>query len=284
MNTNAIPHYINLTRINRPIGIYLLLWPTLQALWLAADGFPALGTLIIFLLGTALMRSAGCVINDFADRKFDGHVARTAERPLASGLVTEKEAILLFLSLTFLAFLLVLMTNWLTVQMSLIAVLLAAVYPFMKRYTYLPQVVLGAAFGWAIPMAYTATGVQLTAETWLLFSTSLIWAVVYDTQYAMVDREDDLKIGIKSTAILFGDADRLMVALLQLLTLVGWVLLGLQASLGAVWWLAILVVVALYCYQQWLIRHRERDACFQAFLNNNWVGLILFAALVIDSI
>ena len=284
MNTNALPHYIKLTRLDRPIGIYLLLWPTVTALWLAAEGFPDLKTLLIFVAGVVFMRSAGCVINDYADRKIDGHVKRTLNRPLAVGLVSEKEAITLFSSLIVLSFVLVLFTNPLTVKLSFIAAALASSYPFMKRYTYLPQVVLGAAFAWAIPMAYTALSVPLQDLTWLLFSATVIWTVVYDTLYAMVDRDDDLKIGVRSTAILFGDSDRLMVGLLQILAWLTWLVIGVKAELGVFWWLALAVAAGLFGYQQWLIRERDRDACFKAFLNNHWVGLALFVAVVLEYI
>ena len=284
MNTNALPHYIKLTRLDRPIGIYLLLWPTVTALWLAAEGFPDLKTLLIFVAGVVFMRSAGCVINDYADRKIDGHVKRTLNRPLAVGLVSEKEAITLFSSLIVLSFVLVLFTNPLTVKLSFIAAALASSYPFMKRYTYLPQVVLGATFAWAIPMAYTALSVPLQDLTWLLFSATVIWTVVYDTLYAMVDRDDDLKIGVRSTAILFGESDRLMVGLLQILAWLTWLVIGVKAELGVFWWLALAVAAGLFGYQQWLIRERDRDACFKAFLNNHWVGLALFVAVVLEYI
>ena len=282
MNTNALPHYVKLMRLDRPIGIYLLLWPTLTALWLAAEGFPQWQTLFIFILGVIVMRSAGCVVNDYADRKIDGHVKRTVSRPLASGLVSEKEALALFFGLLLAAFILVLLTNPLTVKMSVVAVLLASSYPFMKRYTYLPQVVLGAAFAWAVPMAFTALDIRLQDTTWLLFSATVLWTVVYDTLYAMVDRDDDLKIGVRSTAILFGDADRLMVGILQLFTWLTWLTLGLKAQLGLFWWLGLTVAALLFGYQQWLIRTRDRDACFKAFLNNHWVGLALFIAILFD--
>lgn len=282
MNTNAFPHYFKLTRLNRPIGIYLLLWPTLTALWLAAEGWPPLHLVVIFVLGTTLMRSAGCVINDYADRHLDGHVKRTSQRPLARGLVTEREALLLAAILALAAFGLVLFTNTTTIYMSFGGLFLAVLYPFMKRYTYLPQVFLGAAFSWAIPMAYTAVGAPLTEITWLLYTANILWTVHYDTLYAMVDRDDDLKIGIKSTAILFGDADKLMVGLLQLLTWLAWFMLGVQAELKLFWWLGLAIATGCFLYQQWLIRHRERDPCFKAFLNNHWAGMALFIGAVLD--
>lgn len=282
MNTIALSHYIKLTRLDRPVGIYLLLWPTLSALWLAAEGRPALGSILIFTLGVLVMRSAGCVINDFADRKIDGHVKRTVSRPLATGLVNEKEALSVFSALVAVAFILVLLTNMATIKMSLVALALASAYPFMKRYTYLPQVVLGAAFAWAIPMAYTAQDVPLQETTWLWFSASVLWTVVYDTLYAMVDRDDDLKIGVRSTAILFGEYDRMMIGVLQALTVLAWIFVGLQAGLGLFWWLGVLIASGLFVHQQWTIRTRERDACFRAFLNNHWVGLSLFLAIILN--
>lgn len=282
MNTLAISHYIKLTRLDRPIGIYLLLWPTLMGLWLAAEGLPSIDVLVIFTLGVVVMRSAGCVINDFADRKIDGHVKRTNTRPLAAGLVTEKEALLLFVGLLAFALILVLLTNQTTILLSFVAVGLAASYPFMKRYTYLPQVVLGAAFAWAIPMGYTALEIPLTETTWLLFSATVLWTVVYDTLYAMVDRDDDLKIGVRSTAILFGEYDKLMIGVLQGFAVMTWILVGLRAELGIFWWLGVLISIASFAHQQWMIRNRDRDACFQAFLNNHWVGLVLFVSLVLN--
>ncbi|WP_320824408.1 4-hydroxybenzoate octaprenyltransferase [Reinekea sp.] len=282
MNTSALHYYIKLTRLDRPIGIYLLLWPTLSALWLAAEGFPGLPMVLIFTLGVILMRSAGCVINDFADRNIDGRVKRTVARPLVSGLVSSRAALWLFFSLLLLSFGLVMLTNAYTVGMSVVALLLASAYPFMKRYTYLPQVALGAAFAWAIPMAYTALAVPLSDTAWLLFSATLLWTVAYDTLYAMVDRDDDLKIGVRSTAILFGDADRLMVGLIQLLTWISWLIIGFKANLGLFWWLALAVSGGFFAYQQWLIRKRDRDACFAAFLNNHWIGMVLFMGLALN--
>lgn len=281
MNKLAVEHYFKLMRLDRPIGTYLLLWPTLTALWIAAQGVPSVPVLIIFSLGVVLMRSAGCVINDYADRHIDGHVKRTTTRPLAQGIVSEKEALGLFLVLLSLAFVLVLMTNRMTVYLSFIGAALAATYPFMKRHTYLPQVVLGAAFAWAIPMGFTALEVPLNNTAWLLFTAKVLWTVAYDTQYAMVDRDDDLKIGVKSTAILFGEADKLMVGLLQGLAWLTWLIIGVNESLGLFWWLALATAAGLFLYQQWLIRHRDRDACFKAFLNNHWVGLVLLVGALL---
>lgn len=277
--------YALLLRLNRPIGTLLLLWPTYWALWLAADGVPALGNLVVFTLGVFLMRAAGCAINDFADRKVDGHVKRTRDRPLASGRVAPAEAVLLFLILALVAFMLVvLFTNTLTLYLSFGGLVLAFIYPFMKRYTHLPQLFLGAAFSWAIPMAWAAEAGEISRLVWLLFTANLVWTVAYDTLYAMVDRDDDVRIGIKSTAVLFGDADRAIIALLQALVILILVLVGVQAGLGAFYYLGLVAMAALFVYQQHLARYREREGCFKAFLNNNWAGLAVFAGLFIDTL
>jgi 4-hydroxybenzoate polyprenyltransferase len=277
-----LAHFMQLMRVDKPIGILLLLWPTLWALWLAAKGAPAAHNLLIFGLGVVVMRSAGCVINDFADRKIDGRVARTQGRPLATGVITSREALILFIALCLIAFGLVLMTNPLTIQLSLGGLLLAVSYPFMKRHTHLPQVVLGAAFAWGIPMAYTAQTGALDKNIWLIYLAVVLWTVVYDTFYAMVDRDDDLKIGVKSTAILFGEQDRVITGALQILTLYALYLVGQAFALGWVFYLSLGVVAGLFGYQQWLIRFRERAACFKAFLNNNWVGAAVFAGIAVD--
>ena len=276
--------YWQLMRMHKPIGALLLLWPTLWSLWLAADGVPRWDVLVIFVLGVFVMRSAGCVINDFADRKVDGHVKRTRERPLVSGQVSSGEAIALFVGLCLLAFGLVLLTNPLTIQLSVGGVLLAFCYPFMKRYTHLPQVVLGAAFAWAIPMAFAAQSGVLGVEVWLLYTAVVLWTVVYDTFYAMVDRDDDLRIGVKSTAILFGEQDRLMTGVLQALTLYALVMVGSRFELGTFYYISLGVAAALFAYQQYLIRFRQREACFKAFMNNNWVGLAIFIGVVVDKL
>lgn len=275
------PHYLRLMRVDRPIGTLLLLWPTLWALWIAAEGVPTLTLLIIFTLGVFLTRSAGCVINDFADRKIDGHVKRTLDRPLATGAVSAREALLLFALLMLLAFGLVLFTNTLTLYLSLGGLALAFTYPFMKRYTHLPQVVLGAAFGWAIPMAFTASGETLPLVAWLLYLAKLLWTVAYDTQYAMVDRDDDLKIGVKSTAILFGQQDRRIIALLQLATLILLAVTGLLLQMSYWYYLGLLTAAGTFAWQQYLIRHRERDACFRAFLNNHLGELAVLVGIVL---
>ncbi len=274
--------YLQLIRFDRPIGTLLLLWPTLWALWLAAGGVPEVALLLIFSLGCLLMRSAGCIVNDYADRNVDGAVARTLNRPLVTGTLTTREALLFFGLLLLAAFALVLMTNILTVGLSFVAVLLASAYPFMKRYTHLPQIVLGAAFSWSIPMAFAATTGELPRSLWLLYLANLLWTVMYDTVYAMVDREDDLKVGIKSTAILFGELDKVAIGLLQLLTLVSLVLTGLAFQLGSPYFASLLVVLSLFVWQQWAIRERDPARCFQAFLHNNYVGMAVFAGIVLN--
>ncbi|MCR6650332.1 MAG: 4-hydroxybenzoate octaprenyltransferase [Cellvibrionaceae bacterium] len=277
---STLGSYLQLTRLNRPIGIYLVLWPTLWSLWLAAKGAPDIKNLIIFILGCILMRSAGCVINDYADRDFDGRVRRTRDRPLATGAVSSLEAISLFTGLSFLAFLLVLFTNSLTIKLSFAGLVLAVCYPFMKRYTHLPQIVLGAAFAWSIPMAFAAQAGELPQASWLVYTAVLLWTVCYDTFYAMVDREDDLRVGVKSTAVLFGDMDRVMTGALQVLTLVTLVMVGKRFELNWFYYLSLAVAAGLFGYQQYLIRNRERNACFAAFLNNNWVGMVIFIGIV----
>jgi len=274
--------YAYLMRLHKPIGIYLLLWPTLWALWVASEGRPDLLVLFVFVSGVVLMRSAGCVINDYADRNFDPHVLRTKDRPIAAGHVSPKEALLLFCVLCIVAFGLVLLMNSLTIWLSLAGVLLAATYPFMKRYTHLPQVHLGAAFGWAVPMAFAAQTGEVPKVAWLLFVATVLWATAYDTMYGMVDREDDLKIGVKSTAILFGDSDRIIIAIIQFLALAALLLVGYTAALGAYYYFGLLLASSLALYQQYLIRDREPKACFQAFLNNNWFGAAVFAGVVLD--
>lgn len=285
MNTTEIrerlTQYTSLMRLNKPIGIYLLLWPTLWALWIAGEGKPDLLVVGVFVLGVVLMRSAGCVINDYADRNIDPHVARTRNRPIASGKVTPREALILFGVLCALAFLLVLTMNALTIYLSFGAVALAALYPFMKRYTHLPQVVLGAAFGWAVPMAFAAQTGEVPRVAWLLFVATVLWTTAYDTMYGMVDREDDLKIGVKSTAILFGDSDRLVIAALQLLALGALALAGQVAMLGGYFNFGLALAAGLALYQQYLIRERQPDACFNAFLNNHWFGAAVFSGVVL---
>ncbi len=274
--------YGQLARLDRPIGNFLLLWPVLWALWVAADGVPDPDLLVIFVLGVWVMRAAGCVINDFADRHIDGYVRRTRQRPFAIGRVSEREALGVFVALCLLAFGLVLLTNLLTILLSFVAVVLAATYPFTKRYTHLPQVHLGLAFGWSIPMAFAAQTGAIPLEAWLLLAANVLWATVYDTMYAMVDRDDDLQIGVKSTAILFGGLDRVIVAVLQALMLGVMVQVGLYLEAGAAYYLGLVAAAGLFAYQQYLIRHRERHACFRAFLNNAWLGGAVFAGLAAD--
>jgi 4-hydroxybenzoate polyprenyltransferase len=270
-----------LTRMDRPIGALLLLWPTWWALWLAAGDFPPWKPLIIFTLGVFAMRAAGCAINDYADRNLDPQVARTAGRPIAAGRITPREALIVFASLLVFAFLLVLMTNALTIKLSFIGAALAALYPFTKRYTDLPQVVLGAAFGWSIPMAFAAVQNTVPPVGWLLFIANILWSVIYDTEYAMVDREDDLKAGARSTAILFGDADLLIIGVLMGTLTVALVMIGTRAHLGWPYWLGVAAAAGLFGWQQWLIRNRERDACLAAFRHNNWVGLTLWIGIAL---
>ncbi|MDO6708497.1 4-hydroxybenzoate octaprenyltransferase [Photobacterium sp. 1_MG-2023] len=271
--------YCQLARLDRPIGSLLLMWPTLWALFLAADGIPDWPVLLVFILGVFCMRAAGCVINDYADRHVDGYVKRTAQRPMPAGLISEREALGFFTLLVLVSFGLVLTMNALTIQLSVIGLLLAAAYPFMKRYTHLPQLVLGMAFGWAIPMAYAAQSGELPPVAWMLFVANILWTIAYDTQYAMVDRDDDLKVGIKSTAILFGRHDKRIIGALQLGTLGLLILVGIQLSLTPVYYWSLLGAAALFVYQQHLIRGREREPCFKAFLNNNYVGMVVWLGM-----
>ncbi|MDV5227146.1 4-hydroxybenzoate octaprenyltransferase [Providencia rettgeri] len=274
--------YSRLMRIDRPIGSLLLLWPTYWALWIAAQSIPSLHILIVFTAGVFLMRAAGCVINDFADRHFDGHVERTKHRPLPSGDVTEKEAKILFAALVGLSFLLVLTLNAMTIWLSIAGLALAWIYPFVKRVSNLPQVVLGAAFGWSIPMGFSAVSESLPFVCWLLFLVNILWSVIYDTQYAMVDRDDDLKIGVKSTAILFGQYDKLIIGVLQVVMLGLLVAIGLLAQLGITYYVCLLLAALLFVYQQKLMVNRERAPCFKAFMNNNYVGFILFIGILVS--
>ncbi|RKZ57373.1 MAG: 4-hydroxybenzoate octaprenyltransferase [Candidatus Parabeggiatoa sp. nov. 2] len=271
--------YALLMRLHRPIGIFLLLWPTLWGLWIAGEGYPNILVTIIFVLGVILMRSAGCVINDYADRHIDPHVRRTRERPLAAGRVSERETLTLFIVLCLLAFGLVLFMNTLTIMLSVVAALLAATYPFTKRYTHWPQVYLGVAFGWSIPMAFAAQTGTVPILVWWLFATNVLWTVAYDTLYAMVDRKDDLVIGVKSTAIIFGEADTAIVAGLHLTVLLLLLWIGQQIQLGSLYHLGLSVAAGLAIYQQWLIKYRKPERCFQAFLNNHWFGAAIFAGI-----
>ena len=279
-----LPAFAELTRTNKPIGIYLLLWPTISALWIAEEGFPRFSLLFIFVLGTALMRSAGCCINDFADHKIDEKVARTQRRPLAVGSLTRKDAILCFVVLSLISFSLVLMTNERTIILSFAALALVAVYPFMKRFTHLPQLVLGIAFSWGILMAFSAATGDVPQAAYLLFVANCLWTVAYDTQYSMVDREFDIEIGVKSTAILFGDADKVIIGSLQVMFILAMILAGRQFELGAFYYLSLVIASGLLAYQQYLIKDRLPGPCFESFLNNNWVGTVIFIGVLLSFI
>lgn len=279
MHSSKLNAYFRLMRADKPIGVYLLLWPTVWALLIAANGIPSLHIIVVFMLGVFVMRSAGCVINDYADRKVDGAVQRTANRPIVSGEVTEREAIGLFLVLIAIAFGLVLTLNWQTIVLSGGALVLASIYPFMKRYTHLPQFVLGAAFSWAVPMAFMAVTENVPNWSWLLFLANLLWTTAYDTQYAMVDRDDDLNIGVKSTAILFGKRDKLIIGLLQFIALGLLSYLANLLVLSWVFYVALLTAAGLFIYQQWLIKDRVKVNCFKAFLNNHYAGMFIAIGL-----
>lgn len=269
-------------RFDRPIGILILLWPALWALWVAGDGKPDLRVLTVVCLGVVLMRAAGCVINDYADRDFDPHVERTRQRPIAAGKVKPKEALMVFVVLCLCAFGLVLLLNIYTIMLSFVAAFLAASYPFMKRYTQLPQAYLGIAFGWAVPMSFSAQTGSIPAVAWVMYLAVVLWALVYDTMYAMVDKDDDLKIGVKSTAILFGNYDRHIMAVLQMIIIGLLIAVGNMQQLSWPYYGGILVASGLSIYQQYLIFHREKALCFKAFLNNNWFGMAVFAGLAMD--
>lgn len=274
-------NYTELTRLNKPIGIWLLLWPTLWALWLAGEGHPDPGIFTVFVVGVIVMRSAGCVLNDFADRNIDPYVERTRARPIASGAVAPAEALTLFVALSLIAVGLAAMLNRPAQVLAVIAAGLTVVYPFIKRFVSIPQFVLGAAFGWAVPMAFAAQTGEAMQLGWLVFGTALVWAVIYDTFYAMVDRADDLKVGVKSTAILFGDADLFVIGGLQLLMLTALVFVGDMAELGF-WYYASVAVAAIFMvYHQWLARDRKPAGCFAAFLNNHYIGMSVFIGIVL---
>ena len=274
--------YWKLMRADRPIGWLLLLWPTWWGLWIAAEGVPPLWILFVFSAGVWLTRGAGCVINDYADRWLDPHVKRTRERPLATGEVRGREALALFAVLMLVAFGLVLTLNRLTILMSFVGVVLAATYPYLKRYTHLPQVYLGMAFGWGIPMAFAAVQGEVPPIAWVLYATNILWSTAYDTWYAMVDRDDDLRVGSKSTAILFGDMDLVIQGVLYALVFLGLGLVGRQAGLGAIYWASLGVALLLVLRQFWICRHREREPCFRAFLDNHWVGMVVFIGIAAD--
>lgn len=279
-----IKPYLLLMRMDRPIGTLLLMWPTWWALWVASKGHPELKHWAIFTAGVILMRAAGCVINDIADRKIDGHVNRTKNRPLATGSVSLENAWRLFIALIFAAALLLLALQTLTIYLALAAAFFAVTYPFMKRHTYLPQVYLGIAFSFSIPMAYAEITGTVPKEAWLLFVANILWTTAYDTIYAMVDRKDDLKIGVKSTAILFGDLDRIMIGIIQLLTIFALYLFGQQAELTAPYYLALIITIWLFVFQQLKIMLRQEDQCFAAFIHNNWVGMVIFLGIFAHSL
>ena len=279
---DRLKQYWLLSRFDKPIGILILLWPALWALWVASDGRPDLGVFTVICLGVVLMRAAGCVINDYADREFDPHVARTKQRPIAAGKVKPKEALWIFVVLCLCAFGLVLTLNIFTILLSFIAAFLAASYPFMKRYTQLPQAYLGIAFGWAIPMSFSAQTNYIPLVAWVMYLAVVLWALVYDTMYAMVDKEDDLKIGVKSTAILFGSYDRYIMAFLQLIIIGLLIIVGQMKHLSWPYYGGMLVATGLFVYQQKLIYYRDKAQCFKAFLNNNWFGMVVFIGLLVD--
>jgi 4-hydroxybenzoate polyprenyltransferase len=286
--TNELPgilatleDYIQLMRLNRPIGIWLLLWPTLWAVWIAGRGKPDPRLFVIFVAGTVIMRSAGCAINDYADRSFDPHVARTRERPLAAGRITTVEALILFAALSLAALLLALQLNKFTLLWALGGAFLAVTYPFVKRFLSVPQLYLGLAFGAGIPMAFAAELDHIPRVTWLFVVANMLWVTVYDTIYAMVDRDDDLKIGVRSTAILFGDSDRHIIAVLQAMTLASLYLAGRMLHMSGWYFAGLTAAAVFFVYQLWLIRNRDRDACFQAFLNNNYVGISVFIGILL---
>ena len=275
-------NYGKLMRVDKPIGVYLLLWPTLWALWLSSGGHPDQGLFVIFILGVFVMRSAGCVLNDWVDRKIDPYVERTRTRPIASGAVTPTEALVLFAALGLIAIGLASMLNEMARMLAIVGAVLTIGYPFVKRFVSIPQFILGAAFGWAVPMAFAAQTGELPQLAWLVFGTALIWAVVYDTFYAMCDREDDLKLGVKSTAILFGEVDLFVIAGLQLVMLLALILVGLRAELGLWYYLSVVAAAGLMAYHQWLARDRQPAGCFAAFLHNHFIGAVVFAGILLD--
>ena len=278
---SQLRNYAKLMRIDKPIGVWLLLWPTLWALWLAGEGAPDQGLFVIFVLGVFVMRSAGCVLNDFADRKIDPYVQRTRSRPLATGAVAPLEALTLFAALGLVAIGLASMLNEQAQMLAIVGAVLTIVYPFIKRYMSIPQFVLGAAFGWAVPMAFAAQTGGTPELAWLLFGIAVVWAVIYDTFYAMVDREDDMKIGVKSTAVLFGEVDLFVIAGLQLLMLLGLVFVGFRAELGLWYYLSVAVAAGMMAWHQWLARDRQPAGCFKAFLKNHLIGMVIFIGIVL---
>ena len=278
---SQLRNYGKLMRIDKPIGIWLLLWPTLWALWLAGEGTPDQGLFVVFLLGVFIMRSAGCVLNDYVDRKIDPYVERTRTRPIASGRVAPTEALVLFVTLSLVAVGLATMLNRPAQLLAIVAGVLTIAYPFVKRFVSVPQFILGVAFGWAVPMAFAAETGEIPELAWLVFGTAVIWAVIYDTFYAMIDREDDLKIGVKSTAILFGEVDLFVIAGLQLLMFLALVLIGDRANLGLWYYLSVLIAGLMMAYHLWLARDRRPSRCFAAFLHNHYIGMTVFIGIVL---
>ena len=274
--------YARLMRLDKPVGIYLLLWPTLWALFLAADGWPKLDLLLIFTLGVVLMRSAGCVINDYADRNIDKFIERTQYRPITSGEISATNALKIFFGLISFAFGLVLLTNLLTMQLAVVAALLAILYPFTKRWTHLPQFVLGTAFAMSVPMAFAATNNFIPASAWWIFAATIIWTVIYDTMYAMSDREEDIKIGVKSTAILFATYDRLILGLLQIALILVFFKISEIFKMSIFFDISILLASTLMVYHQFLIKNREKTVCFKAFLHNNYIGMVIFIGIALS--
>lgn len=281
-HTYSIKPYLELMRLHRPIGTLLLLWPTLIALWLSSEGDPSYNIVLVFTLGVIIMRAAGCVVNDYADRNIDPHVKRTKNRPLARKAIATKNAVILLVGLLTAAFVLVLQLNSYAIGLSLVALTLAIIYPFAKRFTSYPQFILGMAFSWSIPMVYAQTHGVLSAETWVLYCSIMFWVIAYDTQYAMVDKADDLKIGVRSTAITFGDYDKIIIFALQVLSLTGLTMIGLYKHLSFNYFLGLTMALGLASYQQWLIKDRLPENCFSAFLNNNYFGLVIFIGLLLS--
>ncbi len=278
----TLADYARMMRLDRPVGTLLLLWPTLWALWIASAGKPQTQILVVFVLGVVLMRAAGCVINDYADREFDPHVKRTKDRPLAAGRIAPEEALLLFAVLSVMALILALQLNRLTLLLATAGAFLAVTYPFIKRFLSVPQLYLGLSFGWGIPMAFAAQQEAIPRVAWLLFIANLLWVTAYDTIYAMVDRDDDLKIGLRSTAIMFGESDRHIIAVLQAMAVLSLALVGRMMHFGGWYRAGLLLGVGLFAYHLWLIRERDRDACFRAFRINQYFGMAIFAGIVLN--
>ncbi len=278
---SQLRNYGKLMRVDKPIGIWLLLWPTMWSLWLAGEGTPDQALFVVFALGVVVMRSAGCVLNDYVDRKIDPYVERTRTRPIASGAVAPMEALILFAALSLTAIGLATMLNRQAQLLAIVAGGLTVLYPFVKRYVSVPQFILGAAFGWAVPMAFAAQTGETPELAWLVFGTAMIWAVIYDTFYAMVDREDDLKVGVKSTAILFGEVDLFVIAGLQLLMLIALTLIGYRAGLSVWFYLSVGVAALMMAWHLWLARERQSAGCFAAFLHNHYIGMVVFIGIVL---